>query len=140
MNYRRVTHEDRLVIKTCLDLGLTQSEIAVKTDFDQSMISREINRNRGSRGYKPRQAARRAMERQSYRMLPRKMRGKTLERIEENRIGVLRRYIPKDTDVSKLHWKKFKKIELEINKTPMKCFDWKTPYEVMMKKSCTAFV
>lgn len=83
MNYRRVTHEDRLVIKTCLDLGLTQSEIAVKTDFDKSTISREINRNRGSRGYRPRQATRRAMERQSYRMLPRKMRGKTLERIEE---------------------------------------------------------
>jgi transposase, IS30 family len=83
MNYRRVTHVDHLVIKTCLDLGLTQSEIAVKTDFDQSMISREINRNRGSRGYRPRQATRRAMERQSYRMLPRKMRGKTRERIEE---------------------------------------------------------
>ena len=112
MNYRRVTHVDHLVIKTCLDLGLTQSEIAVKTDFDQSMISREINRNRGSRGYRPRQATRRAMERQSYRMLPRKMRGKTLERIEENRIGVLRRYIPKGTDVSKPHWKNSRKLSL----------------------------
>ena len=84
MNYRRVTNEDRLVIKTCLDLGLTQSEIAVKTDFNKSTISREINRNRGSRGYRLRQATRRAMERQSYRsMLPRKMRGKTRERVEE---------------------------------------------------------
>ena len=58
----------------------------------------------------------------------------------ENRIGVLRRYLPKGTDVSKLHWKKLRKIEFEINNTPMKCLDWKTPYEVMMKKSCTAFV
>ena len=26
MNYGRVTHEDRLVIKTCLDVGLTPEE------------------------------------------------------------------------------------------------------------------
>jgi len=40
------------------------------------------------------------------------MRGKTLERIEENRIGVLRRYIPKGTDVSKPHWKNSRKLSL----------------------------
>lgn len=58
----------------------------------------------------------------------------------ENRIGVLRRYLPKGTDLSSLHWKQLKKIEFEINNVPMKCLDWLTPHEAMLKKSCTAFV
>ena len=58
----------------------------------------------------------------------------------ENRIGILRQYYPKRTPLEKLHWKTLKKVEFEINNRPMKCLDWKTPYEVMMKKSCTAFV
>lgn len=58
----------------------------------------------------------------------------------ENRIGVLRRYFPKGTDVSKIHWKHLKYIENEMNHTPIKCLDWKTPYEVMTRKSCTTFV
>ena len=58
----------------------------------------------------------------------------------ENRIGVLRRYLPKGSDLSALHWKQLKRIEFEINNIPMKCLDWRTPYEAMLKKSCTAFV
>ncbi|MBU6153366.1 MAG: hypothetical protein KGP28_03595, partial [Bdellovibrionales bacterium] len=42
--------------------------------------------------------------------------------------------------LSNLHWKQLKKVEFEINNRPMKCLDWRTPYELMMKKSCTAFV
>jgi IS30 family transposase len=56
----------------------------------------------------------------------------------ENRIGILRQYFPKRTDISKLHWKTLRKVEFQINNRPMKCLDWRTPYEVMMKKSCTA--
>jgi IS30 family transposase len=56
----------------------------------------------------------------------------------ENRIGILRQYFPKRTDLSNLHWKTLKKVELEINNRPMKILDWRTPYEAMMKKSCTA--
>ena len=58
----------------------------------------------------------------------------------ENRIGILRQYFPKKTDFSDLHWKTLRKVEFEINNRPMKCLDWRTPYEVMMKKSCTTFV
>ena len=58
----------------------------------------------------------------------------------ENRIGILRDYLPKKTDLTKVSKKEIEKIEFEINHRPMKCLDWKSPYEVMFKKSCTAFV
>ncbi len=55
----------------------------------------------------------------------------------ENRIGILRQYFPKKTDLKKLTNRQLQKIEFEINNRPMKCLDWLTPYEVMMEKSCT---
>jgi IS30 family transposase len=55
----------------------------------------------------------------------------------ENRIGILRQYLPKKTDITNLSNSDLKKIEFEINNRPMKILDWMTPYEVMMGKSCT---
>jgi IS30 family transposase len=55
----------------------------------------------------------------------------------ENRIGILRQYFPKKMDLKDVTNQAIKKIEFEINNRPMKCLDWRTPYEVMMKKSCT---
>lgn len=52
----------------------------------------------------------------------------------ENRIGILRQYFPKKTDLRNINNKMIRKVEFEINNRPMKCLDWKTPYEVMMKK------
>ena len=55
----------------------------------------------------------------------------------ENRIGLLRQYFPKKSDLSKLTNGQLKKIELEINNRPMKTLGWRTPYELMFEKSCT---
>jgi IS30 family transposase len=55
----------------------------------------------------------------------------------ENRIGILRQYFPKKTNLKNISNKMIRKVEFEINNRPMKCLDWKTPYEAMMKKSCT---
>ena len=55
----------------------------------------------------------------------------------ENRIGVLRQYLPKGMDLTDLTNRDLEKIEFEINNRPMKCLDRKTPYEVMMQESCT---
>jgi transposase, IS30 family len=55
----------------------------------------------------------------------------------ENRIGILRQYFPKKTDIKKVSAGAIRKVEFEINNRPMKVLDWKTPYEVMMEKSCT---
>lgn len=52
----------------------------------------------------------------------------------ENRIGILRQYFPKRTDLRNISNKTIRLVEFEINNRPMKCLDWKTPYEVMMKK------
>lgn len=50
----------------------------------------------------------------------------------ENRIGMLRQYYPKKSDLTQLTNKQLEVIEFEINNRPMKILDWKTPYEVMM--------
>ena len=56
--YRRIAKEERLIIETMLREGRTQMEIAKKTGFSQSAISREIAKNSGQRGYRHKQAGR----------------------------------------------------------------------------------
>jgi transposase, IS30 family len=55
----------------------------------------------------------------------------------ENGIGILRQYFPKRTDLKKVNQRMIRMVEFEINNRPMKCLGRKTPYEVMMKRSCT---
>jgi IS30 family transposase len=74
-NYRRVTQEDRIRIKDALDAGLTKSAIADKLGFHKCTISREIDRNSGHRGYRPKQAQRKADGRQEHRSWLRKWDG-----------------------------------------------------------------
>ena len=65
MSYRRVTYQARLVIKTSLRKDLTRAEIADKLGFHKSTVSREIKRNTGCRGYRPKQAEKKAAEREA---------------------------------------------------------------------------
>ena len=51
----------------------------------------------------------------------------------ENRIGVIRRYIPKGVDISKFSHKDIKKLEQIINNRPLKCLNWLSPIECMRK-------
>lgn len=48
----------------------------------------------------------------------------------ENVIGLIRQYIPKKTDLSKIEIKDIKIIESRINNRPRKCLGFKTPNEV----------
>ena len=73
MSYRRVTSEDRLRIKDGLDAGLTNTEIADKLGFHKSTIGREILRNTGARGYRPKQAHLLAVSREESKHGPYKM-------------------------------------------------------------------
>jgi IS30 family transposase len=52
----------------------------------------------------------------------------------ENRIGVIRQYLPKGSNLKTLKHKSLKIIEWELNNRPMKCLDWRTPYEVLFGK------
>ena len=61
--YRHLTKEDRYHIKAQWDAGKSSTEIAKKVGCDNSTINRELLRNKGKRGYRPKQAHRKARER-----------------------------------------------------------------------------
>lgn len=62
--YRRLTQEERYQIKALLEADCKQEEIAIILERDKSTISREITRNTGQKGYRPKQAHEKALERQ----------------------------------------------------------------------------
>ena len=55
----------------------------------------------------------------------------------ENAIGLVRRYLPKKTDFSKVSKRDLYKIQQRLNNRPRKCLDFKTPNEVLKAKCCT---
>lgn len=56
MAYKRISAEERRLIYRWLRTGETQSEIARRLSRSRGSISREIGRNTGRRGYRPKQA------------------------------------------------------------------------------------
>ena len=56
MTYHHLNREERYQISALLKAGLTQAQISVNLGRHKSTISREIKRNSGLRGYRPRQA------------------------------------------------------------------------------------
>jgi len=69
--YTQLTQEERYQIYALKQAGHNQSEIAALLGRHKSTISREVSRNRGMRGYRPRQAHRLALERRKAKMRPR---------------------------------------------------------------------
>lgn len=65
MNYIQVTREERYQISALQKAGLKQSEIADVLNRSPSTISRELSRNRGKRGYSPKQAHIKSVERRA---------------------------------------------------------------------------
>ena len=60
MKYKHLTQEQRYQIHAFNKANWTQKCIAIELEVDKSSISREISRNAGLRGYRPRQAQKRA--------------------------------------------------------------------------------
>lgn len=56
MNYTQLTEEERYQIYAYMKAGYSQEEIAAELGRHASTISRELNRNRGLKGYRPKQA------------------------------------------------------------------------------------
>jgi IS30 family transposase len=54
--YTQLTQEQRYHIYALKKTGMMQSKIAEEVGVDKSTISRELRRNRGGRGYRPKQA------------------------------------------------------------------------------------
>ena len=56
MTYHHLSREERYQISALLKEGLTQAQIALNLGRHKSTINREIARNTGFRGYRPKQA------------------------------------------------------------------------------------
>lgn len=56
MSYRQLAPEQRYQIYALMKAGHNQSQIAIFLRFHKSTISRELHRNRGAKGYRPKQA------------------------------------------------------------------------------------
>lgn len=69
--YTQLTHEQRYQIQALMKAGHNQTEIAEIVDVHKSTISREISRNQGLRGYRPKQAHTFAMNRRQCKVQPR---------------------------------------------------------------------
>lgn len=81
--YRHLRREDRDVIYRMNKAGKTQTEIAQAIGFSQSTVSKELQRNKGMRGYRTKQAQCLAQQRQcSKASRPRKLTGKLLAEVE----------------------------------------------------------
>ena len=63
--YNHLTYDKRCQIKALLRRKLTQEQIATDLKVSQSSISREIKRNSGKRGYRHKQAHKKALIRRS---------------------------------------------------------------------------
>ncbi|PCJ96301.1 MAG: hypothetical protein COA50_07595 [Flavobacteriaceae bacterium] len=57
----------------------------------------------------------------------------------ENRIGVLRRFFPKKTDLGQITEKRIKEVEKMMNYRPIRKFDYLNPIE-KLKSKCVAFM
>lgn len=64
MGYTHLTREQRYQIYVLKKTGHIQSEIAKVIGVSESTISRELSRNKGLRGYRPKQAHEKSIERQ----------------------------------------------------------------------------
>lgn len=64
--YKQLTQCQRYQIKALLKSGQNQTAIAKTVGVHKSTVSRELKRNRGQRGYRPKQAQEKAMKRRRW--------------------------------------------------------------------------
>jgi len=64
-SYHQLTSEQRYQISALKEIGHSQTEIANELEVHKSSISRELSRNKGERGYRPKQASEKAQERRA---------------------------------------------------------------------------
>jgi len=66
MSYTQLTQEQRYQIHALLKMEHQQTEIAESLGVHKSTVSRELRRNKGLRGYRPKQAHQKAMSRRNH--------------------------------------------------------------------------
>jgi len=69
--YKQLTCEQRYAIRILIKKNYLQKDIATAVGVNKSTISRELKRNSGKRGYRPKQAQQKAVERRQDKSPPR---------------------------------------------------------------------
>ena len=64
-SYKQLAYEQRYHIYSMLRIGFSQTKIANEIGVDRSTVSRELRRNQGKRGYRPKQAHQKALGRRN---------------------------------------------------------------------------
>jgi IS30 family transposase len=82
MTYTQLTQEQRYQIYALLKTEHSQTKIATVIGVHKSTISREVRRNRGMRGYRPKQAHRFSLKRRKNKV-PKRITAETWARIDE---------------------------------------------------------
>jgi IS30 family transposase len=80
--YKQLTEEDRIEIYAMMQAGKKQNEIASILGVNPGTVSRELARNTGFRGYRPKQAHQKALHRRTAARKAVKMTPKTIDYIE----------------------------------------------------------
>jgi IS30 family transposase len=81
INYRQLTQEQRYQIYALMKAGFNHTQIGSEIGVHKSTVSREVRRNHGQRGYRPKQAQQLAATRQAHRVRER-IPAKTWQRVE----------------------------------------------------------
>jgi len=82
-DYSQLTDEDRIEIYAMMQAGKEQKDIAKALGVNFSTISRELSRNTGLRGYRPKQAQQKALLRRFNARKAVKMTPETIRYIED---------------------------------------------------------
>lgn len=82
MSYQQLTLEQRYQIYAMKKVGFTQNKIAAEIQVHPATISRELSRNTGKRGYRPKQAQQKASERKRAKATRRRILPETWKLVE----------------------------------------------------------
>jgi len=83
MKYQQITQEERYQIYALKKEGLSQTAIAKNLSRDKGTISRELKRNKGLKGYRPKQADEMAKEREKKKPKKRRLNEQIIDYIKE---------------------------------------------------------
>jgi len=106
MSYKQLTQEKRYVIHALNKRDYLQKEIAEEVNVHPSTISRELRRNEGGRGYRPKQAHRKAMKRRK---------GKAKKRIKEEDWELVEQHLQKQWSPEQISGRFGKEGKLRIS-------------------------